>query len=124
MQTSNEVQEHCINLQDPNNKGYRTIGSSFYLFFFIIPSGRRYYAQASQGKMGALISKRAYRTLLDAKRITNRILRVEFDGNLKTTVLIMYSPTNAAEQSAVVILQGSKKHAPGHTSTQLCHNSW
>ena len=91
------VQEHRIILQDPNNIEYRTIGSSF----FIISSGWRNDAQASQGGVGALISKRAKRALLDAKRITDRILRVEFDGNPKTTVLIIYAPTNAAEQRVV-----------------------
>ena len=91
------VQEHRIILQDPNNIEYKTIGSSF----FIISSGWRNEAQASQGGVGALISKRAKRALLDAKRITDRILRVEFDGNPKTTVLVAYAPTNATEQRVV-----------------------
>ncbi|GFS00961.1 AP1 endonuclease [Elysia marginata] len=51
--------------------------------------------------VGALISKRAKKALLDAKRITNQILRVDFDGNPKSNVLIIYSPTNAAEKSVV-----------------------
>ena len=51
--------------------------------------------------MGALISKKAKKSLLDAKRITDRILKVEFDGNPKTTVLVIYAPTNAADQCTV-----------------------
>lgn len=91
------IQEHRIILQDPNNIEYRTIGSSF----FIISSGWRNDAQASQGGVGALISTRAKRALLDAKRITSRILKVEFDGNPKTTVLVVYAPTNATEEKVV-----------------------
>ena len=82
---------------DPNNLEYRTIGTSY----FVISSGWRNGAQASQGGVGLLLGRKAKKALLDAKRINNRILRVEFDGNTRTTVIVIYAPTNCAEVSDV-----------------------
>ena len=53
------------------------------------------------GGVGLLISRRAKKALLDAKIISDRILRVDFDGNPRTTVVVAYSPTNCAEESIV-----------------------
>ena len=108
------VQEHRIILQDPSNIEYRTIGSSY----FVISSGWRNEAQASQGGVGLLLGKKAKGALLDAKRVNNRILRVEFDGNPKTTVIVIYSPTNSAEESEVEefykSLRGTLQDIPAH----------
>ena len=38
---------------------------------------------------------------MDVKRISKRILIAEFDGNPKTTVIVVYAPTNCAELSDV-----------------------
>lgn len=108
------VQEHRIILPDPNNIEYRTIGSSY----FVISSGWRNEAQASQGGVGLLLGRKAKKALLDAKRISNRILRAEFDGNPKTTVLVIYAPTNSAEVSEVEefykSLRGTLQDIPAH----------
>ena len=58
-------------------------------------------AQASQGGVGLLLGRKAKKALLKATRISARILRVEFDGNPRTTVLVVYAPTNCAELSEV-----------------------
>ena len=108
------VQEHRIILPDPNNIEYRTIGSSY----FVISSGWRNEAQASQGGVGLLLGRKAKKALLDAKRISNRILRVEFDGNPKTTVLVIYAPTNNADETEVdefyKSLRGTIQDIPAH----------
>jgi hypothetical protein len=84
-------------LPDPDNIEYRTIGSGY----FVISSGWRNELQASQGGVGLLIGRRAKKVLLDVKRISARVLRADFDGNPRTTVLVAYSPTNCAEVSDV-----------------------
>lgn len=91
------IQEHRIVLPDPDNIEYRTIGSGY----FVISSGWRNESQASQGGVGLLIGRRAKKALLDVKRISARVLRADFDGNPRTTVLVAYSPTNCAEESDV-----------------------
>ena len=91
------IQEHRIVLPDQNNIEFRSLGSSF----FIISSAWRNEAQASQGGVGVLIGAKGRKALLDAKRISPRILRVEFDGNPKTTVIVIYSPTNCADENDV-----------------------
>ena len=91
------IQEHRIVLADPNSIEYRTIGTGY----FVISSAWRNQSQAANGGIGLLLGKKAKKALLDVKRISDRILRAEFDGNPRTTILVAYSPTNTAEESVV-----------------------
>ena len=91
------VQEHRIVLSDPNNIEYRTIGSGF----FVISSAWRNQQQAAVGGVGLLLGRTAKKALLEVKRVSDRILRAEFDGNPRTTILVAYSPTNCAEENVM-----------------------
>ena len=101
------VQEHRIILNDPTNIEYRTIGSGY----FVISSGWRNATQASQGGVGLILGRKAKKAMLDAKRINDRILRVDFDGNPRTTVIVIYAPTNCAEVSDVEEFYNSMRSA-------------
>ena len=91
------MQEHRIIYSDPDSIEFRKIGASY----LVTSSGWRNDAQASQGGVGLLLGGKAKKALLDVKRISKRILISEFDGNPKTTVIVIYSPTNSAEPSVV-----------------------
>jgi exonuclease III len=87
------IQEHRIVLADPLNLELKKIGSSY----LITSSGWRNSMQAAQGGVGLLLGRKARKSLLDAKRISQRILLAEFDGNPKMTVIVVYAPTNCAD---------------------------
>ena len=89
------VQEHRIIHDDPIE--FRKVGSSY----LVTSSGWRNEAQASQGGVGLLLSQKARKALLKAKRISKRIMTAEFDGNFKTTVIVVYAPTNCADEVEV-----------------------
>ena len=48
-----------------------------------------------------LLGQKARQALLKAKRISKRIMTAEFDGNPKTTVIVVYAPTNCADEVEV-----------------------
>ena len=85
------IQEHRIIHDDPIE--FRRIGTSC----LVTSSGWRNDAQASQGGVGLLLGKTAKKSLLDVKKISKRIMVAVFDGNPKTTVIVIYSPTNTAD---------------------------
>lgn len=89
------VQEYRIINDDPIE--FRKVGSSY----LVTSSGWRNEAQASQGGVGLLLSQKARKALLKAKRISKRIMTAEFDGNPKTTVIVVYAPTNCADEVEV-----------------------
>ena len=89
------IQEHRIIHDDPVE--FRKIGTSY----LVTSSGWRNDRQASQGGVGLLLSRKAKKALLDVKCISNRILVAEFDGNPKTTVVVIYSPHNSSDPSEV-----------------------
>ena len=89
------VQEHRIVHTDPVE--FRRIGSSC----LVTSSGWRNQIQASQGGVGLLLGPTARKALLKVKSIDKRILVAEFDGNPKTTVIVVYSPTNCASEDDV-----------------------
>ena len=89
------VQEHRIIHDDPIE--FRKVGSSY----LVTSSGWRNEAQVSQGRVGLLLSQKARKALLKAKRISKRIMTAEFDGNPKTTVIVVYAPTNCADEVEV-----------------------
>ena len=89
------VQEHRIIHTDPIE--FKRIGSSC----LITSSGWRNQAQASQGGVGLLLGAKARKALLKVKSLSDRIMVAEFDGNPKTTVINIYSPTNCAEEDAI-----------------------
>ena len=101
-------------LPDPNNIEYRTVGSGY----FVISSAWRNAAQAANGGVGLLLGRKAKKALLDVKRISARILRAEFDGNPRTTVIVAYSPTNVAEECEVeefyTTLRNTLQDIPAH----------
>ena len=57
--------------------------------------------QASQGGVGLLLGQKARKALLKAKPTSKRIMIAEFDGNPKTTVIVVYAPTNSADAEEV-----------------------
>ena len=89
------IQEHRIIHDDPVE--FRKIGTSY----LVTSSGWRNDSQASQGGVGLLLSQKAKKALLDVKHISKRILIAEFDGNPKTTVVVIYSPHNSSDPSEV-----------------------
>ena len=48
-----------------------------------------------------MLGSKARKALLKVRSINERILIAEFDGNPKTTVIVVYSPTNCADESKV-----------------------
>ena len=106
------IQEHRIIHDDPIE--FKTIGSSY----LITSSGWRNEAQASQGGVGLLLDVQARKSLLKAKSISRRIMIVEFDGNPKTTVIVIYSPTNCADEDEMEVfyndLRTTLLNVPAH----------
>jgi len=75
-----------------------TIGANY----LITSSGRRNNVQASQGGVGLLLDQKSRRALLKVRSVNKRIMIADFDSNPnKTTIVVIYSPTNAAEEEAV-----------------------
>ena len=48
-----------------------------------------------------MLGSKARKALLKVRSINERILIAEFDGNPKTTVIVVYSPTNCADEAEV-----------------------
>ncbi|XP_068756271.1 uncharacterized protein [Montipora capricornis] len=88
-------QEHHIIHDDPIE--FRKVCSRY----LVTSSGWRNEAQASQGGVGLLLGQKARKALLKAKRISKRIMTVEFNGNPQTTVIVVYAPTNCADEVEV-----------------------
>ena len=89
------VQEHRFIHDNPIE--FKRIGSSC----LVTSSGWRNSAQASQGGVGLLLGPKARKALLKVRSISSRVLIAEFDGNPKTSVIVVYSPTNCAEEDKV-----------------------
>ena len=84
------VQEHRIIHADPIE--FKRLGSSY----LVTSSGWRNEVQASQGGVGLLMGTKARKALLKVKSINKRIMLAEFDGNPKTSVIVVYAPTNCS----------------------------
>lgn len=85
------VQEHRIVHQEPIRmenfkKGVCLITSSAW----------RNNRGASNGGVGLMVTRRAYRAISLIKSYGPRVLTVSFDGNPRLTVITVYSPTEAA----------------------------
>ena len=52
---------------------------------------------ASMGGVGIMVTKKAYQAISLIKSYGNRILLVSFNGNPRLTVIVVYSPTEAAK---------------------------
>ena len=89
------IQEHRFIHDDPIE--FKKIGSSC----LITSSGWRNSAQASQGGVGLLLGPKARKSLLKVRSISSRVLIAEFDGSPKTSVIVVYSPTNCADEDTV-----------------------
>ena len=81
-------------------------------------SGWRNEAQASQGGVGLLLGKRARKALLKVSSVHPRVLVAEFNGNPKSTVVVVYSPTNCATEEEVEefyeVLGNTLQSIPAH----------
>jgi hypothetical protein len=86
------IQEHRLIHNDPIE--FRKIGTSN----LVTSSGWRNAAQASQGGVGLLLDHKARKALLKVKSISKRIMTAEFDGNPKTSIIVVYAPTNNSEE--------------------------
>ena len=67
----------------------------------ITASAWRNSVQAANGGVGLLLSHRARKALRKVQPHSQRILVAEFSGNPATTVIVCYSPTNAAPEEEV-----------------------
>ncbi|KAJ3593132.1 hypothetical protein NHX12_005469 [Muraenolepis orangiensis] len=85
---------------------------------FITSSAWRNDAQAATGGVGLMVSPRARRALRRVQQHTDRILVADFEGNPVTTVMSVYSPTNAAPVEDVEKfydeLRTAIHHVPAH----------
>ncbi|KAK1901071.1 Craniofacial development protein 2 [Dissostichus eleginoides] len=68
---------------------------------FITASAWRNEAQAATGGVGLMLGPLARKALRRVYHHTDRILIAEFSGNLVTTVIVVYSPTNVAPSEEV-----------------------
>ncbi|XP_062599773.1 craniofacial development protein 2-like [Saccostrea cucullata] len=90
------VQEHRIIHSDPIE--YIKFDTST----LVNSSGWRNKSQAAQGGVGLLLDRKARKSLLKVvPSKSGRILVAEFDGNPLTTILVIYAPTNYAEESVI-----------------------
>ena len=63
---------------------------------FISVSAWRNGSGASVGGVGALVSRRAYDSICLMRGFGIRILQISFSGNPRTSVVVVYSPTESA----------------------------
>lgn len=77
---------------------YENLGKGWQL---IVSPAVRNTIGASQGGVGFILNEQAQKSLTKAQIISSRICALEFQGNLKTTILSCYSPTNVSPQSEV-----------------------
>ena len=89
------IQEHRLIHTDPIE--FSRIGSSC----LVTSSGWRNEAQASQGGVGLLLGAKARKALLKVRCVSSRVMIAEFDSNPKTTVIVVYAPTNCADEDKV-----------------------
>lgn len=89
------VQEHRKIHPDPIT--FKRIGSSC----LVTSSGWRNSVQAAQGGVGLLLGPKARKAILKVRSISSRVLIAEFDGNPKTSVIVVYSPTNTSDEDQV-----------------------
>ena len=92
------VQEHRIIHADPIE--FKRSGSSY----LVTSSGWRNEVQASQGGVGLLMGTKARKALLKVKSINKRIMLAGFDGNPKTSVIVVYAPTNCSSNEIAGVL--------------------
>ena len=89
------IQEHCIIHDDPvkheNIQGKTLVTSSAW----------RNDAGAATGGVGVLLNSHATKCVTDVRNHTERILVINFSGNPAATVILTYSPTNAAPEDEV-----------------------
>ena len=83
------IQEHRNVLDDPRTPSTTKIMGCH----LILNSAWRNTMNASQGGTGLLISKRAYKSLINTVLFSPRIMIANFSGNPITTVINVYSPT-------------------------------
>ena len=76
-----EDREHDIN-QYNDDPGY----------YMYTVSAWRNQVQAANGGVGIIISKEANKSLINIKRVTNRILIANFQGNPVLTTIVTYAP--------------------------------
>ena len=86
------IQEHRIIHNDDIE--YRKVGDHH----LITSSAWRNNAQASQGGVELLLGTKARKALLKVSKVHPRIVVAEFAGNLKSTVIAVYSQTNSAPE--------------------------
>ena len=83
--------EHCEDLS------YQSIGKST----FITSSCTRNAGNSKVGGVGILLSRASYKSLSSIERVSERIMVATFDGNPRTTVVVVYSPTNVSDQENI-----------------------
>ncbi|XP_068697428.1 craniofacial development protein 2-like [Montipora foliosa] len=67
-----------------------------------LQAGEMKHKHPMQGGVGLLLAgQKARKALLKAKRISKRIMTAEFNGNPQTTVIVVYAPTNCADEVEV-----------------------
>jgi len=90
------IQEHRI--FHPRNEIKHTCIDNYLL---VTASATKNSQRSTIGGVGVLLSPRASDNLLKVRRVSERILTAEFEGNPRITVIAAYSPTNCSEESNV-----------------------
>lgn len=86
------IQEHRIVHQEEDIKIHQFRRGAH----LITASAWRNSGGSSTGGVGVMVTKEAYAAVTFLKRCGNRILTVSFDGNPRLTIIVVYSPTEAA----------------------------
>ena len=89
------IQEHRIVHTDNSQLQYENLPEGYQL---ITASASRNRVGAAVGGVGFLLSPSAKKAMLSARYITPRILQTTFGGNPKTTILVVYAPTNVSDE--------------------------
>ena len=85
---------------------------------FVSTSACKNSVNAAIGGVGILLSSCAFRSLNSIVRTHPRIMCATFNGNLSTTIVSCYSPTNASDEIDITTfynrLSSSVRHIPKH----------
>ena len=113
------VQEHRYYHPNENLK-YHKLDQ----FQLITSSATKNSINATVGGVGFLLSPRASSNLVNIESISKRIMLLELEGNPKTTVICVYSPTNSSSQEEIDsfydILSSTIQQIPLHNFVAIC----
>ena len=73
---------------------------------------------AATGRIGILINKTSFNSLVSVTLVSKRIMIVNFNGNPQTSIIVCYSPTSVSDPMEIDnfydILNSATKQIPKH----------